>query len=114
MINAAGRRSCPGRRRPARSGRGPRLGDVLKMAKAFALAAETSPEGSVLAERLLVLAMDGLRPQDEGTTRPDAEAHKVWPRLAAGARLSVVADRYRWPVPPRHRPSFPGAPCGSP
>jgi AcrR family transcriptional regulator len=39
------------------------LGDVLKMAKAFALAAETSPEGPALAERLLVLSMDGLRPR---------------------------------------------------
>jgi AcrR family transcriptional regulator len=39
------------------------LGDVLKMAKAFALAAETSPEGPELAERLLVLSMDGLRPR---------------------------------------------------
>jgi AcrR family transcriptional regulator len=39
------------------------LGDLLKMAKAFAIAGETSPEGPVLAERLLVLAMDGLRPR---------------------------------------------------
>lgn len=39
------------------------LGDVLKMAKAFAQAAETSPEGPALAERLLVLSMDGLRPR---------------------------------------------------
>jgi AcrR family transcriptional regulator len=39
------------------------VGDVLKMAKAFALAAETSPEGPALAERLLVLSMDGLRPR---------------------------------------------------
>ena len=39
------------------------LGDLLKMAKAFANAAETSPEGSALAERLLVLSMDGLRPR---------------------------------------------------
>jgi AcrR family transcriptional regulator len=39
------------------------LDDVLKMAKAFALAAETSPEGPALAERLLVLSMDGLRPR---------------------------------------------------
>jgi AcrR family transcriptional regulator len=39
------------------------LADVLKMAKAFALAGETSPEGPALAERLLVLAMDGLRPR---------------------------------------------------
>jgi AcrR family transcriptional regulator len=39
------------------------LGDLLKMTKAFANAAETSPEGPALAERLLVLAMDGLRPR---------------------------------------------------
>ena len=39
------------------------LADLLKMAKAFALAGETSPEGSALAERLLVLSMDGLRPR---------------------------------------------------
>ncbi|HEY3165523.1 MAG TPA: TetR/AcrR family transcriptional regulator [Candidatus Limnocylindrales bacterium] len=39
------------------------LGDILKMAKAFALAAETSPEGPALAERLLTLSMDGLRPR---------------------------------------------------
>jgi len=39
------------------------LGDILKMAKAFALAAETSPEGPALAERLLALSMDGLRPR---------------------------------------------------
>ena len=39
------------------------LGDIVKMAKAFALAAETSPEGPALAERLLVLSMDGLRPR---------------------------------------------------
>jgi hypothetical protein len=37
--------------------------DVLRMAKAFALAAETSPEGPALAERLLALSMDGLRPR---------------------------------------------------
>jgi hypothetical protein len=42
------------------------LGDLLKMAKAFAYAAETSPEGPALAERLLVLAMDGLRPRAGG------------------------------------------------
>jgi AcrR family transcriptional regulator len=40
------------------------LGDVLRMAKAFALVAETAPEGSALAERLLGLSMDGLRPRD--------------------------------------------------
>src|SRR5947207_8235526 len=39
------------------------LGDILKMAKAFAHAAETSPEGPALAERLLVISMDGLRPR---------------------------------------------------
>ncbi len=38
-------------------------GLVLRMAKAFALAAETAPEGPALAERLLVLSMDGLRPR---------------------------------------------------
>lgn len=42
------------------------LGDLLKMAKAFALAAESSPEGAALAERLLVLALDGLRPRGGG------------------------------------------------
>jgi AcrR family transcriptional regulator len=39
------------------------LGDLLKMTKAFAQAAETSPEGPALAERLLALSMDGLRPR---------------------------------------------------
>jgi AcrR family transcriptional regulator len=39
------------------------LGDILKMASAFAHAGETSPEGPALAERLLVLAVDGLRPR---------------------------------------------------
>jgi hypothetical protein len=42
------------------------LDDVLKMAKAFAIAGESSPEGPVLGERLLVLAMDGLRPRRTG------------------------------------------------
>jgi AcrR family transcriptional regulator len=46
------------------------LDDVLKMAKAFALAGEASPEGPVLAERLLVLAMDGLRPRQTGAASP--------------------------------------------
>jgi AcrR family transcriptional regulator len=36
------------------------LADVLRMAKAFALVAETAPEGPALAERLLGLSMDGL------------------------------------------------------
>ena len=44
------------------------LSDLLKMAKAFAYAAETSPEGPVLAERLLVLAMEGLQPRDRATS----------------------------------------------
>jgi AcrR family transcriptional regulator len=43
------------------------LGDLLKMAKAFAQAAETSPEGPALAERLLDLSLDGLRPRAEGS-----------------------------------------------
>jgi hypothetical protein len=42
------------------------LGDLLKMAKAFAQAAEASPEGPALAERLLVLSLDGLRPREIG------------------------------------------------
>jgi len=33
------------------------------MVGAFAAAAEASPEGSALAERLLSMAMDGLRPR---------------------------------------------------
>jgi AcrR family transcriptional regulator len=41
------------------------LGDVLRMAKAFALLAETAPEGPALAERLLGLSMDGLRPRSD-------------------------------------------------
>jgi AcrR family transcriptional regulator len=43
------------------------LGDLLKMAKAFAQAAETSPEGPALAERLLDLSLDGLRPRAQGS-----------------------------------------------
>ncbi len=39
------------------------LGDLLAMAKSFAQAGETSPEGPALGERLLALAMDGLRPR---------------------------------------------------
>ncbi len=42
------------------------LGDLLAMTKAFAQIGETSPEGPALAERLLVLAMDGLRPRPTG------------------------------------------------
>jgi AcrR family transcriptional regulator len=44
------------------------LGDLLKMAKAFAIAAESSPEGPALAERLLVIAMEGLRPRTPSAT----------------------------------------------
>ena len=39
------------------------LDDLLKMTKAFAVAAETSPDGPALAERLLILSMDGMRPR---------------------------------------------------
>jgi AcrR family transcriptional regulator len=39
------------------------INDVLKMVGAFAAAGEASPEGSALSERLLSLAMDGLRPR---------------------------------------------------
>jgi AcrR family transcriptional regulator len=42
------------------------LADLLRMAKAFAQVAEGSPEGSALAERLLGLSMDGLRPRRPG------------------------------------------------
>jgi AcrR family transcriptional regulator len=68
MINAAGsalldRAKHAGAIRPEVP-----LADLLKMAKAFALAAETSPEGPALAERLLALSMDGLRPR---TSSPD-------------------------------------------
>ncbi|HYM83925.1 MAG TPA: helix-turn-helix domain-containing protein [Candidatus Dormibacteraeota bacterium] len=43
------------------------LSELLKMAKAFAQAGEGSPEGPALAERLLVLAMEGLRARPMGT-----------------------------------------------
>jgi AcrR family transcriptional regulator len=46
------------------------LGDLLKMAKAFAQAAEASPEGPALAERLLDLSLDGLRPRADGASGP--------------------------------------------
>jgi len=45
-------------------------GDMIKMAKAFALAAETSPEGPALAQRLIALSMDGLRPRDDRGRAP--------------------------------------------
>jgi AcrR family transcriptional regulator len=44
------------------------LADLLRLAGGIAYAGETSPEGSVLSERLLSLALDGLR------SRPPAEA----------------------------------------
>ena len=46
------------------------VGDLLKMVGAFAAAGETSPEGSALSERLLVLAMDGLRPRGAEIVAP--------------------------------------------
>jgi AcrR family transcriptional regulator len=68
MINATGR-TLLDRAKAARAIRDDvALGDLLKMAKAFAHAAETSPEGAALAERLLVLALDGLRPRARGAT----------------------------------------------
>jgi AcrR family transcriptional regulator len=39
------------------------LMDLLRLTGAIAHAGETSPEGSVLSERLLQLAMDGMRPR---------------------------------------------------
>jgi AcrR family transcriptional regulator len=68
LINATGAELLD-RAKAAGSVRGDvALGDLLKMTKAFANAAETSPEGPALAERLLVLAMDGLRPRGGGAT----------------------------------------------
>jgi AcrR family transcriptional regulator len=63
MINATGARLVERAKAAGALRDDVALGDVLKMAKAFALAAETSPEGPALAERLLVLSMDGLRPR---------------------------------------------------
>jgi AcrR family transcriptional regulator len=42
------------------------VGDLLKMTSAFAQVGETSPEGAALSERLLSLAMDGLRRRTDG------------------------------------------------
>jgi AcrR family transcriptional regulator len=68
MINATGAELLD-RAKAAGAVRGNvALGDLLKMTKAFANAAETSPEGPALAERLLLLAMDGLRPRRGETT----------------------------------------------
>src|SRR4051812_10207069 len=63
MINATGARLLDQAKAAGAVRADADLGDVLKMAKAFALAAESSPEGPALAERLLVLSMDGLRPR---------------------------------------------------
>jgi AcrR family transcriptional regulator len=63
MINATGAQLLDRAKAASAIRKDVALGDVLKMAKAFAHAGETSPEGSALAERLLVLAMDGLRPR---------------------------------------------------
>ena len=37
------------------------LGDVIKLVSALAHAGEQSPEGAALSDRLLMLALDGLR-----------------------------------------------------
>jgi AcrR family transcriptional regulator len=63
MINATGAQLLDGAKSAGAVREDVPLADVLKMAKAFALAAETSPEGAALAQRLLVLSMDGLRPR---------------------------------------------------
>lgn len=63
MINATGSALIDRARSAGAIREDVSLDDVLKMAKAFAVAGETSPEGSALAERLLSLAMDGLRPR---------------------------------------------------
>jgi len=63
MINATGAKLLASAKTAGAVRDDVALGDLLKMAKAFAHAAETSPEGPALAERLLVLSMDGLRPR---------------------------------------------------
>jgi AcrR family transcriptional regulator len=63
MINATGG-ALLDRAKAAGAVRGDvALGDLLKMTKAFAQVAETSPEGPAVAARLLALSMDGLRPR---------------------------------------------------
>jgi AcrR family transcriptional regulator len=74
MINATGGELLDGAKRAGAVRDDIPLSDVLKMAKAFAYAAETSPEGSALAERLLVLSMDGLRPRWGEATPADPVA----------------------------------------
>lgn len=64
MINATGAELLDGAKAAGAVREDVPLADVLKIAKAFALAAETSPEGAALAQRLLVLSMDGLRPRN--------------------------------------------------
>jgi AcrR family transcriptional regulator len=63
MINATGRDLLDRAKADGAVRNDVALADVLNMAKAFAQAGETSPEGPALAERLLGLAMDGLRPR---------------------------------------------------
>ena len=64
------------------------LDDLLKMTKAFAVAAETSPDGPALAERLLVLSMDGMRPRtlEAPRARPP---HAARPRALVGRQRRV-------------------------
>ena len=71
MINATGGELLDRAKRAGAVRDDVPLGDVLKMAKAFAHAAETSSEGPGLAERLLVLSMDGLRPRGSRGRAPD-------------------------------------------
>jgi AcrR family transcriptional regulator len=63
LINAAGSQLLDRAKSAAVIRDDVSLSDLLKMTMAFAHASETSPEGSALAERLLALAMDGLRPR---------------------------------------------------
>ena len=71
MINATGGELLDRAKRAGAVRDDITLGDVLKMAKAFAHAAETSPEGPALAERLIGLSMDGLRPRASRGRAPD-------------------------------------------
>jgi AcrR family transcriptional regulator len=63
MINATGKELLDNAKAAGAIRSDVAVGDLLKMVGAFAAAGETSPEGSALSERLLVLAMDGLRPR---------------------------------------------------
>src|SRR5262245_58572546 len=63
MINATGAQLLDNAKAAGAVREDVAINDLLKMVGAFAAAGEASPEGSALSERLLALAMDGLRPR---------------------------------------------------